>query len=39
MFEYGFEENKDYSLVKIGERTAHNKIDYALTLETSKEID
>lgn len=38
MFEYGFEENKDYSLVKIGERSAHNKIDYALTLDTSKEI-
>ena len=38
MFEYGFVENKDYSLVKIGERSAHNKIDYALTLDTSKEI-
>lgn len=38
MFEYGFEEDKDYSLVKIGERSAHNKTDYALTLDTSKEI-
>lgn len=38
MFEYGFEEGKDYSLVKIGERYAHNKTDYALTLDTAKEI-
>lgn len=38
MFEYGFEENKDYSLLKIGERNAHNKTDYALTLDTAKEI-
>lgn len=48
MFEYGFEENKDYSLLskngiqnslpKNGERNAHNKIDYALTLDTAKEI-
>lgn len=38
MFEYGFEENKDYSLAKIGERNAHNKIDYALTIDTAKEI-
>lgn len=38
MFEYGFEENIDYSLTKIGERFAHNKTDYALTLDTAKEI-
>ena len=38
MFEYGFEEDRDYSLVKIGERQAHNKTDYALTLDTAKEI-
>lgn len=38
MLEYGFEDGKDYSLVKIGERSAHNKIDYALTLDTAKEI-
>lgn len=38
MFEYGFEENKDYSLLKIGERKAHNKTDYALTIDTAKEI-
>ncbi|MEZ4904332.1 MAG: antA/AntB antirepressor family protein [Spirosomataceae bacterium] len=38
MFEYGFEENKDYSLLKIGERNAHNKVDYLLTLDTAKEI-
>ncbi len=38
MFEYGFVENQDYSLLKIGERSAHNKIDYALTLDTAKEI-
>lgn len=38
MFEYGLEENKDYSLVKIGERSAHNKIDYALTIDTAKQI-
>lgn len=38
MFEYGFIENVDYSLVKIGERSAHNKIDYALTIECAKEI-
>lgn len=38
MFEYGFIENQDYTLVKIGERSAHNKTDYALTLDTAKEI-
>ncbi len=38
MFEYGFIENVDYSLIKIGERSAHNKIDYALTLDCAKEI-
>lgn len=38
MFEYGFENNIDYTLIKIGERNAHNKIDYALTLDTAKEI-
>lgn len=38
MFEYGFEENQDYSLLKIGERNAHNKVDYLLTLDTAKEI-
>lgn len=38
MFEYGFTENQDYSLLKIGERSAHNKTDYLLTLDTAKEI-
>ncbi|TAE09622.1 MAG: hypothetical protein EAZ95_15805 [Bacteroidetes bacterium] len=38
MFEYGFVENQDYSLLKIGERSAHNKIDYALTLDCAREI-
>lgn len=38
MFEYGFEKDVDYSLLKIGEGSAHNKIDYALTLDTAKEI-
>lgn len=38
MFEYGFVENYDYSLLKIGERKAHNKTDYLLTLDTAKEI-
>lgn len=38
MFEYGFLDGQDYSLVKIGERNAHNKLDYALTLDTAKEI-
>ena len=38
MFEYGFDENIDFSLLKIGERKAHNKIDYALTIDTAKEI-
>lgn len=38
MFDYGFIENQDYTLVKIGERYAHNKIDYALTLDSAKEI-
>jgi len=35
---YGFENDVDYSLTKIGERKAHNKTDYALTLNTAKEI-
>lgn len=38
MFEYGFEENVDYTLVKIGEGKMHNKTDYALTIDTAKEI-
>lgn len=38
MFEYGFTENEDYSLVKIGEGSAHNKIDFALTIDCAKEI-
>lgn len=38
MFEYGFVENQDYSLVKIGEGSAHNKTDYALTIDCAKEI-
>jgi anti-repressor protein len=38
MLEYGFSENEDYSLLKIGERNAHNKTDYALTLDCAKEI-
>lgn len=38
MFEYGFEENQDFSLLKIGKRSVHNKIDYALTLDCAKEI-
>lgn len=38
MFEYDFTEGTDYSLLKIGERSAHNKTDYALTLDTAKEI-
>ncbi len=38
MFEYGFEEYLDYSLLKIGKQNAHNKTDYALTIDTAKEI-
>jgi anti-repressor protein len=38
MFEYGFIENQDYTLVKIGEGNAHNKTDYAITIDTAKEI-
>lgn len=38
MFDYGFENQVDYSLIKIGERSAHNKTDYALTLDCAKEI-
>ena len=38
MFDYGFENEIDYSLIKIGERNAHNKIDYALTIDCAKEI-
>lgn len=38
MFEYGFIENQDYTLVKIGEGNAHNKTDYAITSDTAKEI-
>ncbi len=38
MFDYGFVENVDYSLLRIGEGHAHNKIDYVITLDTAKEI-
>lgn len=38
MFEFGFIEGIDYSLVKIGERSAHNKTDYALTINCAKEV-
>lgn len=42
MFEYGFEENKDYSLLSQKRLTAQGNetsfIDYVLTLDTSKEI-
>lgn len=38
MFNYGLENNIDYTLVKIGEGNAHNKIDYALTIDAAKEI-
>lgn len=41
MFDYGFENEQDYSLIKIGEQETHgghNKIDYALTLDCAKEI-
>jgi anti-repressor protein len=38
MFDYGFELDSDYSLLKIGEGSAHNKINYALTLDCAKEI-
>lgn len=38
MFDYGFEEEVDFSLLKIGERSVHNKTDYALTLDCAKEI-
>ena len=41
MFDYGFENEQDYSLIKIGEQESHgghNKIDYALTLDCAKEI-
>lgn len=41
MFDYGFEEEVDYSLLKIGKQDFHggiNKIDYALTLDCAKEI-
>lgn len=41
MFEYGFTENKDYAiLLKNGENkiSKSNPIDYALTLDTAKEI-
>lgn len=41
MFEYGFVENQDYSLLKIGEQKGsggHNKTDYLFTLDTAKEI-
>lgn len=38
MFEYGFIENVDYSLLNFEKPTVHNKIDYALTLDCSKEI-
>lgn len=38
MFDYGFEEGEDFSLLKIGEGSAHNKTDYQLTLDCAKEI-
>lgn len=38
MFEYGFIDGQDYSLVKIGEGNAHNKTDYVITIDTAKEI-
>lgn len=38
MFEYGFVDGEDYSLVKIGEGNAHNKTDYVITIDTAKEI-
>ena len=44
MFEYGFDENIDYTLVKIGELSNQGvtnpnpKIDYALSLDCAKEI-
>ncbi len=38
MFDYGFVENVDYSLIKIGERNAHNKTDYVLSIDCAKEI-
>lgn len=38
MFDYGLENDVDYTLVKIGEGNAHNKIDYAITIDAAKEI-
>lgn len=38
MFEYGFVENEDFTLLKIGVRRVHNKTDYALTVDCAKEI-
>lgn len=44
MFEYGFEENKDYALTKSGEPNSQGfvnpnpKIDYALTIDCAKEL-
>ena len=35
---YGFENNIDYSVAKIGEGNAHNKIDYILTLDCAKQL-
>lgn len=39
MFKYGFEKNEDFILLKNGEKVSKsNPIDYALTLDTAKEI-
>ena len=44
MFEYGFEENRDYAFTKLGEpenqivANPNPKTDYVLTLECAKEI-
>lgn len=40
MFEYGFDENKDYVLAKNGENkvSKSNPVDYALTIDMAKEI-
>jgi anti-repressor protein len=41
MFEYGFEENQDFLLVKFDRQKGsggHNKTDFLLTLDTAKEI-
>ena len=38
MFEYGFEENSDFTLLKNKKPIVHNKKEYALTLDCAKEI-